>query len=241
MQRIVLSLVSAAVLVVVARQAHAGDCGGVEQARVSGQLPTKEQRNACVAERPMLIASAGGGLEFGTDGGLWGAFVTADVPMLKPLWLSARYRYQAVQKFDLLVGWRFGGSHGEGYDTFVSSQTSTTQTITGQWTTMRTDWVLAAGMKGVIADDGNDIGAIYQVGLQWHKASGFGGHKRFEGYVVARGSRIGGTLAFYNSIPPTGGLVFGMEAGYVPVELADGVEGSVGYWAAIDLGWSFEM
>jgi hypothetical protein len=224
----------------------AGDCKPAIDTRVTGAQPSPEQLGACLLEKPRAIFSIGGGLELDSAGDqLFGAFVTADVPMLSPLWLSARFRYQPASKVDLLVGYRLGGSYGMGYDSWISSDTGTTTTVTSNLTALRSDWVLVGGLKGVITGDGIDVGKTYQVGLQWHEASGFGGHKRIEGYVVARGTSLGATIAYYNAIPPTKGLVFGMEAGYVPVSIEDDagmntLDGDI-YWAMVDLGWSWEM
>lgn len=71
-------------------------------------------------------------------------------------------------------------------------------------------------------------------------ASGFGCHRRIEGYLVQRDGRFGATLAYYNGIPPTRGLVFGMELGYLPYSYKHTSTSEL-YWAIIDLGWSFDL
>lgn len=211
-----------------------------------GLQPADEQAGRCMQDRPFVILSGGGGLSFDVEtSNRLDAYATVDVPRLRPLWISGRTRTQfRYGSFDALLGVRLGGNYGVGRDTYVSGRTSLGNgydrvTYTSMTTMLRTDWVLVAGLRGTWNGHGVDVGRTYQLGIQYHQASGFGGHRRFEAYLVDRLRRFGTVLAYYNAIPPTRSLVFGMEVGFVPTEFHGRARTDL-YWAALNLGWSWE-
>ncbi len=220
-----------------AGEARADACLDAMQA----PAPDRALMEPCLKSRPTVFGSIGGGV---TLPGGWGAFATVDAPLPARLWASGRLRWvgSGLGVVDAMVGLRFAGSYKRALVWWTDRQLDATTVLdVGKASVVRTDWVLAGGVKAVI-DDGVDVGQTFQVGLQRHSASGFGTHRRIEGYAVMRGGRFGAAAAWHNAIPPIPWLVFGMEAGLVPYESGGDMptDETAVYWAMIDLGISFE-
>lgn len=227
----------AVALVASARPARADACKDA----VESPMEDRALNERCLASRPAVFGSIGGGL---TLPGGWGAFLAVDAPLPARLWASGRVRWvgTGVGTVDALVGLRLGGRYGRALVWWTDRQLDATTVLDlGKASVVRNDWVLAGGLKAVIDDD-VDVGQTFQLGIQRHSASGFGTHRRIEAYAVMRGGRFGATAAWHNAIPPIPWLVFGMEAGLVPYESGGEMptDETAVYWAMIDLGISFE-
>lgn len=201
--------------------------------------------SACLQDRANVIVAGLIGYAAGGEGskGVTG-FARIDVP-LGPLWLEARGRYHAggdVQ-LDALAGIVLSHRHGPGRAWFTSNIVDTpgtrTTTYTGRSTVLRKDLVLAGGLKMVVGkpDEMSERTRIPMaaLGLQHHTATGFGSHAVIEAFALYGDSKAGGVVAWHNSIPPTKGIVFGMEAGLLPGDQLGTI-----YWAMVEIGISFE-
>jgi hypothetical protein len=202
----------------------------------------------CLPDRAGLIITALGNYTYTSrDGGTLGGFVRIDKPLGRWLWLEARGRYQAAIQADLLAGLVLSHSHGTGRAWFASKIEDTgalrTTTYQGRSTVIRKDLVLVGGVKLLSGrpdampsgmESPRETKAMAALGLQSHTATGFGSHAVIEALVLY-GDGLGGVLAWHNSIPPTGGIVFGMEAGWLP---SDAI--GQAYWAIVELGYSLE-
>lgn len=222
-------------------RAHADACDDALAA------PTADRAlmDGCLAEQPTAVMSLGGGW---TVPGAMSGFAAVDVPLPARLSLSARGRYGGggIGAVDLMAGFRLSRDYRRGYVTYYSAivaETATTRTmqVSGEASVLRSEWVLAGGLKGVFGDGGFDVGQTFQLGIQRHAASGLGTHRRIELYGVMRGSRLGATATWHNAIPPIPWLVFGMEAGLVPYEAGMTTGGHHAFWALVDLGVSYEL
>ncbi len=200
---------------------------------------------ACLPDRAGVIFSALVGVQADlAEGAGASGFVRIDKPIGKRLWAEVKARYATNGTFtgDALVGFVLKHRYGLGYASFNSniqdSPGTRTYTVTSQRTVLRGDLVVAGGVKlGVGAPDEMTSERLTKVfgaiGLQKHGATGFGSHSVIEGFAIGGSAGFGGTLAWHNSIPPTRGVVFGMEAGYVPDTAL--------YWAIVELGYSYEL
>lgn len=236
---------SVIVLLLLCSPAAAEPWSAACRAAIEVAEPDAATLDACLPDRAGLILSGLVGWQHDlADGGGASVFLRVDKPIGKRLWAEVKARYHTSGNVhgDALVGFVLTHDHGRGYASFNSNVQDSpgvrTVTVTSQRTVLRRDLVVAGGVKvGVGVPDemtgerpANVFGAL---GLQRHAASGFGSHSVIEGFVVGGSAGVGGTLAWHNSIPPTKGLVFGMEAGYIPDTAL--------YWAIIELGYSFEL
>lgn len=239
-----LSLPLSLPLVAGAGRAHASPAC---DAAVQAGTPSRDQLSRCLPEFPHVELAAAVGYRFDLgDGGGGGLsyFARVDAPVFKRLWLDARLRAHTIVQFDLMASFDLSHHYGPGWQSFVSNvqdgPATRTTTIESDATVMRKDWLLAAGMKGVLGKsmDGADrpFDQMAAVGLQYHSDSGFGSHEVIEGYALYGSGGVGATVTWHNSIPVTRGLIFGMEAGYVPAD-PDGLA----YWALADIGYSLEL
>jgi hypothetical protein len=221
--------------------------------------PTTDQLEACLSSRPLLVSSVGGSLAISDSGARGGLFVTVDIPIARPLYVSARSHLGSqYSDVDALVGWVLRESYGRGRQTFslISStyeETVTTVTVTtttevhSREVVQRGALVLLAGLKGVSRSlDGSaektfDMGNTYELGLAYHHANHVGSHSRIEAFAVTRDGKFGGVVTWHNSVPATGRWVVGMEVGYVPVLGANDTTTHTFYWNFVDLGISFEL
>lgn len=228
---------------------------------LEAEQPTEAQLEACLKARPFITSSVGGSLAVGGDtGARGGLFVTADIPVLRPVWLSARaHMGSSYSDFDLLAGWVLLSRYGAGRQTFtLMSNTYHSPTATGySYTTtytahsanvvQRGALLLLAGLKGVRRtisgemESSLDFGKTYEVGLAYHHANHLGSHSRVEAFVVTRGGKVGSIVTWHNSVPSMGRWVVGMEAGWFPVAAANDETTHTFYWNIVDLGISFEL
>jgi hypothetical protein len=236
-------VISFAVLAVTATTAAADHWTPACRKAVEAPDPDRATVDACLPDRAGIIVAGLIGYQHDLrDGGGISGFLRIDKPIGKRLWVEAKARYHTTNSFqgDLLVGLVFGHRHGTGYAEFNSNISDSpgvrTITVTKHRTVLRKDYVLAAGAKLAVSakdDMGERNQGVYgALGLQKHGATGFGSHSVIEGFAIYGSDGFGGTLAWHNSIPPTKGIVFGMEAGYVPDTML--------YWAIVELGYSFE-
>lgn len=154
-----------------AAPSRASSCDPMLASVRKGSPPTREELAQCLDPDPVLAVSLGAGLTL-FQPSLFDLFATIDVEALKPLWISVRGRYNTISQVDLMVGYRFAGDYGLGGDSWISSvmalgngydQVETTTSLT----VLRSDWIVAAGIKGVFGPGGPDIGKTYELGLQW--------------------------------------------------------------------------
>ena len=221
---------------------------------------THEQVEACLKSRPLFTASVGGSLAIGDTGNRSGLFVTLEIPVLRPLWISARSKMgSGYSDVDVMAGWVLRSSYGPGTQSWTMmsntyhsptaygySYTTTTTAHSAQ-VVQRSALVLLAGVKGVSRSiDGSmersfDIGKTFQAGLSLQHANHVGSHSRIEAFAVMRDGTFGGVVTWHNSVPSIGRWVVGMEVGYVPVLGANDTTTHTFYWNIVDLGISFEL
>jgi hypothetical protein len=237
---------------VIGRVASAENCEAL-----TTDKPTTEQLEACLSSRPFLVASAGGSLAISDSGARGGLFVTVDVPIARPLYVSARShmgsRYSDV---DALVGWVLRSNYGAGEQSFTMMSNTyhsptaygysytTTTTVHSAQVVQRSALVLLGGAKGVSREQTNntfDIGKTYELGVAYHHANHVGSHSRVEAFAVMRDGQFGGVLTWHNSVPAIGRWVVGMEVGYLPVLGANDATEHTFYWNFVDIGASFEL
>jgi len=187
-------------------------------------------------------------------------FATVDVPVLRPLWVSARaHAGSSYADFDVLAGWVLRSSYAAGTQSFtLMSNTYHSPTASGYaYTTTATAHraqvvqrgalLLLAGAKGVSRtlpgdmERSLDFGKTWQLGLAYHHANHVGSHSRVELFAVTRGGELGGVATWHNSVPSMGRWVVGMEVGWIPVADANDQTTHTFYWNLIDLGASFEL
>lgn len=222
--------------------------------------PTGEQLEECLSSRPFVVASGGLSLAIGGDTGTRGGlFATMDVPVLRPVWLSARTKVgSSYSDFDLLAGWVLRSSYGAGVQTFTmagntyrypgaySDVTVTEYKAHSANVVQRGALMVLGGIKGVRRTITGDMEPsldmkTLELGIAHHHANNVGSHSRMEAFVVTRGGKFGGVLTWHNSVPSAGRIVVGMEVGYVPVAAADDETTHTFYWNIIDIGASFEL
>ena len=222
--------------------------------------PTAEQLEACLSRRPFLVASGGLSLAIGGDtGSRGGLFATVDIPVLRPVWLSARTKMgSSYSDFDLLAGWVLRSNYGAGNQTFTMAGntyyfpgpygdvTVTEYKTHSAYVVQRSALMLLGGIKGVrrtltgAMEPSLDM-KTFELGIAHHHANHVGSHSRMEAFVVTRGGTFGGVLTWHNSVPSVGRIVVGMEVGYVPVAAANNETTHTFYWNIIDIGASFEL
>lgn len=222
--------------------------------------PTEEQFERCLSSRPLFTSSVGGSLAISDSGSRGGLFVTLEVPVLRPFWISARSKMgSSYSDVDLLAGWVLSSSYGAGTQSWTMmsndyhsptaygySYTQTTS-IASASVIQRSALVVLAGVKGVSRTiDGEmdrtfDIGKTFQAGISYQHANHVGSHSRIEAFAVMRDGAYGGVLTWHNSVPTIGRWVVGMEVGYVPVLGANDTTTHTFYWNIVDLGISFEL
>lgn len=223
--------------------------------------PTQEQLEACLSSRPLFTASVGGTLAISDAGPRGGFFATLEIPVARPLWLSARMRAaSSYSDVDLLAGWVLRSNYGAGRQSWTQmsntyhsptaygySYTRTT-TVESAQVVQRSALVLLGGAKGVARklSDADmeptfDIGKTFQVGLSLQHANHVGSHSRIEAFAIMRDGSFGGVVTWHNSVPSIGRWVVGMELGYVPVLGTNDATTHTFYWNFVDLGISFEL
>jgi hypothetical protein len=240
------------VVSVIGRVASAETCEAL-----TADKPTTEQLEACLSSRPVLVGSVGGSLAISDSGARGGLFVTLDVPIARPLYVSARShmgsRYSDV---DALIGWVLRSNYGAGEQSFTMmsntyhsptaygySYTTTTTAHTAQ-VVQRSALVLLGGVKGVSREETDkkfDIGKTFELGIAYHHANHVGSHSRIEAFAVTRDGQFGGVITWHNSVPTIGRWVVGMEAGFLPVLGTDDTTTHAFYWNFVDIGASFEL
>jgi hypothetical protein len=243
MKRTLFLLIAISGVFAVAQEARA-DWTPACLAAAKAAEPTADQLAACLSPDPVLTVEASAGYAIG--GGLT-LFARAD-RRLGPAWATVRARYNTrghIQA-DLIGGFVLWHSFKVAWVKYVSSQTTTTETITLNKNVVRRDLVASAGVKGIrspddtstMTTDESGTTAAALVGLQWHNANGFGNHEIIELYAARRlgGDGWGALASWHNAIPPTGRLTFGMEAAALPT-----VSGGFGYWALIELGFAMDL
>lgn len=221
---------------------------------------TDDAFERCLSSRPLFTTSVGGSLAIGDSGARGGLFVTLEIPVMRPLWLSARSKMgSSYADVDLLAGWVLRSSYGAGEQSWTMmsntyhsptaygySYTQTTSKASA-YVVQRSALLLLAGVKGVSRTiDGEmertfDIGKTFQAGLSYQHANHVGSHSRIEAFGVMRDGKFGGVLTWHNSVPTIGRWVVGMEVGYVPVLGASDTTTHTFYWNIVDLGISFEL
>jgi hypothetical protein len=249
------SLVAAAMLVGLAGVAHADD----ECRALSMSKPEDADFQRCLKERPLLEVGAIGSLTLGgTDGFQWSVLGVVDIPLTRPLYLSARLRAGGNwSELDLLTGYVFGFQYGAGnHTTFSQSNTydsptaygysyTTTTTAHRSYVVQRAAWVALAGVKGTreAAHDGQAEATVdkfktLQFGIARHYANHEGAHIRWELVGMKRGDRWGASLRWFNA-------AVGMEVGMQPMLSlnSDGSESSytMFYWNFIDIGRFWDL
>jgi hypothetical protein len=221
--------------------------------------PTSTQLEDCLSSRPVIESSIGAGLAIGGDGSRGTLFVTVDIPVLRPVWLAARsHMGGSYSDLDVLAGWVLRSNYGAGTESFTMMSNTyhsptaygysytTTTTVHSANVVQRSALILLGGIKGVKRSiDGMtssfDIGKTYEVGIAYHHANHLQSHSRIEAFAVMRDGKFGGVVTWHNSVPAIGRWVVGMEAGYLPVEGANGTTEHTFYWELVDLGISFEL
>jgi hypothetical protein len=221
---------------------------------------TNDAFEKCLSSRPLFTTSIGGSLAIGDSGARGGLFVTLEIPVMRPLWISARSKMgSSYSDVDLLAGWVLRSSYGAGTQSWtMMSNTYHSPTAYGYSYTTRTSiasaqviqrsaLVLLGGVKGVSRTiDGEmersvDIGKTFLAGISLQHANHVGSHSRLEAFGVMRDGKFGGVLTWHNSVPTIGRWVVGMEVGFVPVLGANDTTTHTFYWNIVDLGISYEL
>lgn len=210
-----------------------------------------------MSSRPLFVASVGGSLASSDSGARGGFFATVDIPVARPLYVSARsHMGSQYSDVDALVGWVLRSNYGAGEQSFTmmsntyhsptaySYSYTTTTTSHSANVVQRSALVLLGGVKGVsreATDKKFDIGKTFEVGLAYHHANHVGSHSRIEAFAVTRDGKFGGVITWHNSVPSIGRCVVGMEVGYLPVLAANDTTEHTFYWNFVDIGASFEL
>lgn len=223
--------------------------------------PSQDHLEACLSSRPLFTASVGGSLALSDAGTRGGFFATLEIPVARPLWLSARmHAASSYSDVDLLAGWVLRSNYGAGRQSWTQmsntyhspraygySYTTTTTAHSAQ-VVQRSALVVLAGVKGVARklSDADmeptfDIGKTFQLGLSLQHANHVGSHSRIEAFAIMRDGKFGGVVTWHNSVPSIGRWVVGMEVGYVPVLGTNDTTTHTFYWNFVDLGISFEL
>lgn len=248
-------LAAAALVGALASDARADD----ECRALSMSKPADADFERCLKRRPLLEVGAIGSLTLGgTDGFQWSLLGVVDVPVTRPLYLSARGRFGADwSEVDLFAGYVFAHQYGAGnHTTFSQSNTyhsptaygysyTTTTTAHTSYVVQRASWVVLAGVKGTRerAGDGEteptvDKFKTLQFGIARHYANHQGQHIRWELVAMKRGDAWGASLRWFNA-------VVGMEVGLQPMlsVSTDGTESSytMFYWNFVDIGRFWDL
>lgn len=214
---------------------------------------TKDELEACLADRPLLTGNVTGGFGFDSNGTGGGTFTgRIDITRVRPIWLGVRVRMLANSQLDGYAGWvishdRTSGWHTDSTAVYADSARTkiyvdkSGQSIqSGGDTVIRTTTTVVGGVRSInVLPTGIETNiprqAMALVGVQHHIKTHQHSHKIFEAYVLKGDNGWGSSVSLLWSTLALGRFVAGAEIGLMPT-MPDKT-----LYIGIDLGAAFEL